>query len=191
MGKARLAIFASGTGSNALNLVKFFTNHADIEVSMILSNKVDAPVVSKAKDLGMSVEVINNEQAADAEFMIETCQKHQTDFIALAGYLRKIPAGLIQSFPNKIFNVHPALLPKFGGPGMYGMNVHRAVVEQKEKESGMTVHYVNENYDEGARIAQFYCPVTNEDTPEIVQQKVQVLEHAYFATVIEKSILNA
>jgi phosphoribosylglycinamide formyltransferase-1 len=190
MKKIRIAVFASGSGSNALNLMKFFSNHSFVEMAFVLSNRKEAPIVERCKEIGASVEIINNEMAEQSEVLIALCEKSNVDFVVLAGYLRKIPAGFIQHYPSKIINIHPALLPAYGGPGMYGKNVHNAVLQNKEKQSGITVHFVNENYDEGAYIAQFHCSINENDNLPSLQNKIQLLEHDYFPVVVEKTIKN-
>ncbi|HLW40543.1 MAG TPA: formyltransferase family protein, partial [Brumimicrobium sp.] len=134
--------------------------------------------------------IINNESANDGKFLVDEMNKLNVDYIVLAGYLRKIPKELIQAYPNHIINIHPALLPKYGGKGMYGMNVHQAVFDHQEKESGMTVHLVNEAYDDGKILAQYKAAISPEDTPETIQKKVLALEHKHFPEVVEKYILN-
>lgn len=190
MGKKSLVIFASGTGSNALNLVNFFATHPAVEVAFVLSNKSSAPVVEKAENLGIPVKVINNELAADAAEMLRICSPNEIDFIVLAGYLRKVPEAFVAAFPNKIINVHPSILPNYGGPGMYGKHVHEAVVKAKEAQSGITIHFVNEEYDQGAYIAQLYCSLEKDETPSTLASKIQQLEHHYFPIVVEQTVLK-
>ena len=180
MSKTRLAIFASGKGSNALNIINHFNGNPEIEVAFILSNKKDAPILEHAKSAGVQT----------YSFLSSFCQEQNIDFIILAGYLRLIPAELIENFSNKIINIHPSLLPKFGGKGMYGSNVHNAVIEAKETSTGISIHFVNSEFDSGRLIAQFTCEVQNADTLEIIQNKIHLLEQAYYPIVIEKTILN-
>ena len=189
MTKIKLALFASGSGSNAINIIDHFSNHPSIEIGFILSNKKEAPIVEKAQKKGVKVFVFSNDEVADGNFLSQVCLNNEIHFIVLAGYLRKIPVELLQNYSEKMINLHPALLPKFGGQGMYGNNVHKAVVEAKETETGITIHFVNEHFDKGRMIAQFYCALNQIDTVEMVQAKVQRLEHAYFPIVIEKTIL--
>lgn len=186
--QTRIAIFASGNGSNALTILEHFRDHSSIAVAYILTNNSTAKVIENTKAFGISQVICTNEEAASGAFLIEKCSEFKVDYIILAGFLRKIPVELIQAFPERIINVHPALLPKFGGKGMYGMHVHQAVFEQKESVSGITIHFVNEEFDKGRIIAQFKCQIESTDTPEDIQQKVQKLEHTYFASVIEKTI---
>jgi phosphoribosylglycinamide formyltransferase-1 len=189
MTKIKLALFASGSGSNAINIIDHFSNHPSIEIGFLLSNKKEAPIVEKAQKKGVKVLVFSNDEVADGNFLSQVCLDNEIHFIVLAGYLRKIPVELLQNYSEKMINLHPALLPKFGGQGMYGNNVHKAVVEAKETETGITIHFVNEHFDKGRKIAQFYCALNQIDTFESVQAKVQNLEHAYFPIVIEKTIL--
>ena len=186
--KKRIAIFASGTGSNAINLIKHFKESETIEIGFVLSNRTSAPIVESANNLGVTVHCITNEQAADDAFLTSFCKERDIDWIVLAGYLRLIPAEFINSFSERIINLHPSLLPKYGGKGMYGANVHRAVLENREDETGITIHYVNQEFDKGRIIAQFRCALTPQDTLESVQKKIQFLEHSYLPIVIEQTI---
>lgn len=190
MKKMKLAIFASGNGSNAKNIIQHFNAHGSIEVAFVLSNKADAPIIQWCIENNVKTYCFSNEEVSNSELLINICNDEQIDRIILAGYLRKIPADFTQSFENKIINIHPALLPKFGGQGMYGINVHKAVKSANEAETGITIHYVNENFDEGRYIAQFYCEVKPSDTVEEIQQKIQKLEHKYFPIVIEKTLID-
>jgi phosphoribosylglycinamide formyltransferase-1 len=189
MTKIKLALFASGSGSNAINIIDHFSNHPSIEIGFLLSNKKEAPIVEKAQKKGVEVLVFSNDEVADGNFLSQLCLDNDIQYIVLAGYLRKIPIELLQNYSEKMINLHPALLPKFGGQGMYGNYVHKAVVEAKETETGITIHFVNEHFDKGRKIVQFYCALNQTDTFESVQAKVQRLEHAYFPIVIEKTIL--
>ncbi len=164
-------------------------NHAEIEVAFVLSNKADAKVLEEAQKLGVETLHFENAKVEDGHFLTQLCVAHDIDYIVLAGYLRKIPELLIDHYPEKIFNIHPALLPKFGGAGMYGKFVHEAVLGQQETETGISIHYVNAEFDSGRIIAQFRCLLSTEDTVTEVAQKVQQLEHAYLPVVIEKTIL--
>jgi phosphoribosylglycinamide formyltransferase, formyltetrahydrofolate-dependent len=183
--KINIAIFASGSGTNAENIIQYFAHNEKIEISLIVSNKSDAYVLERAKKFGVKSQVVSSSQMKDQDYVLSLLKENNINFIVLAGYLLKIPPYLISQFPNAIVNIHPALLPKFGGKGMYGDNVHKAVVEAKEKESGITVHFVNENYDEGTSIFQAKCPVLPTDTYEDVASKVHKLEYAYFPQAIE------
>lgn len=184
-----LAVFASGTGSNAVKLIEYFAKSAKAEVVLVLSNKSKAPVLEKAKELGVATQAVTNDEAADAHFLIEILKSHHIDFIVLAGYLRKVPNGVIRMFENKIVNIHPSLLPNYGGKGMYGEKVHQKVIENGEKESGITIHYVNEVYDKGKVIFQAKVKVSADDNPISLQEKVHQLEHEHFPKIVD-SLLN-
>ncbi len=185
----RIVILASGTGTNAENIIKYFENSSLISVTYVLSNKKEAKVLEKATRLGVDNGYFDKNSFRNTNNVF-TILKEQADYIILAGFLWKIPLEIIEAFPNKIINIHPALLPKYGGKGMYGMHVHNAVVKNREKESGITIHYVNENYDEGAIIFQKSVGVLVCDTAEDVAQKIHVLEQENFPKVIEKVILE-
>lgn len=185
----KIAIFASGSGSNAENIAKYFINHHHIKVSIIISNNQDAYVHERAKTLGIKSVTFSKQDFSEPDNIIPLLEEYAIDYIVLAGFLLKIPQKLIELYPDKIINIHPALLPKYGGKGMYGDRVHRAVVEAQEKESGITIHYVNENYDEGNIIFQAKCNVLPEDTPQDVALKVHDLEYQHFPKIIE-SVIN-
>ncbi len=188
--KKRIAIFASGSGSNAQKIAEYFKNHPTIEVALVVSNKADAGVLDIAKSFGIETYVIPSKaEFTQTETLLQELYVSQIDFIVLAGFLWLIPEYLIEAYPSRIVNIHPALLPKYGGKGMHGMHVHHAVVAAGEKESGITIHYVDKVYDNGEHLFQATVPVEPGDTPEVVQQKVLVLEHTNFAQVIEK-VLN-
>ena len=189
--KKRIAIFASGSGSNAQKIAEYFKNHPTIEVALVVSNKADAGVLDIAKSFGIETYVIPSKaEFTQTETLLQELYVSQIDFIVLAGFLWLIPEYLIEAYPSRIVNIHPALLPKYGGKGMHGMHVHHAVVAAGEKESGITIHYVDKVYDNGEHLFQATVPVEPGDTPEVVQQKVLVLEHTNFAQVIEK-VLNS
>lgn len=172
-----------------MNIIAHFKDHADIEIAFVLSNRPDAKVLGEAAKLGVETLHFENAKVEDGAFLTAVCVERGIDYIVLAGYLRKIPEALIDRYPEKIFNIHPALLPKFGGAGMYGKFVHEAVLSQQETETGISIHYVNAEFDSGRIIAQFRCLLSPEDTVLEIAQKVQQLEHAYFPVVIEKTIL--
>ncbi|MDD4921125.1 MAG: phosphoribosylglycinamide formyltransferase [Bacteroidales bacterium] len=180
----RLAILASGSGSNAENICNYFSQREDILISIIISNKSEAYVHERAKKMGVPSLTMSKADLSDAGKVINVLKEYQIDFIVLAGYLLRVPEGLVKAFPHRMINIHPALLPKFGGKGMYGDKVHQAVVDAGDKESGITIHYVNEDYDEGAIIFQARCPVLEGETPEAVASKVHALEYQYFPSVI-------
>ena len=185
----RIAILASGSGTNTENIIKYFKNHINIKVTMVLTNNTKAKVIDRAKKLNTTCIVFSKEDFYDTNFVLNLLNKN-ADFIVLAGFLWKVPEFILNEFPNKIINIHPALLPKYGGKGMYGMHVHKAVVENKEKKSGITIHYVNKNYDEGNIIFQQKFKVLESDTAESVAAKIHVLEQENFPKVIEKVILE-
>lgn len=182
-----LALFASGSGSNVENIVKHFINHPTIKVTTILCNNPNAGVIDRAKRLDIPYVVFSKKELEDGT-VGKLLQQNSIDFIVLAGFLLKFPENLTKKYTHKIINIHPALLPKYGGKGMYGMHVHNAVVTHKEKESGITIHYVNENYDEGAIIFQDSVEVLPTDSAEDVAQKIHALEYKHFPRVIEQII---
>jgi phosphoribosylglycinamide formyltransferase-1 len=186
----RIALLASGSGSNVENIVRYFAGKDGWEFPLIVSNKADARVHRRAEELRIPSFTFPKEGFENGEVLalLRACG---VDWIVLAGFLLKVPVGLLQAFPGRIINIHPALLPKFGGKGMYGMFVHQAVVAGRETETGITIHQVNENYDEGQIIFQARCPVSPTDTPEDVAAKVHDLEHRYFPEVIERLVGGA
>lgn len=186
--KIKIAIFASGTGTNAQKIIEHFSKNNFIGVALIVSNKKDAGVLNVAAQNNIPTLIIEKDLFFDTNTYISLLQKLEIDFIVLAGFLWKIPQNLIAAYPNKIINIHPALLPKYGGKGMYGTKVHEAVILNKEKESGITIHYVDEQYDHGKIIFQASCSVDENDTPESLAQKIHQLEHQYFPTIIEECI---
>lgn len=185
-----IAIFASGTGSNATKIVDHFNHHASINVALIISNKKTAKVLDMAKSNGIPTLLINRTSFYQTEDLLTDLANHQIDFIALAGFLWLIPPYLVKAFPNKMVNIHPALLPKYGGKGMYGQHVHQAVRENNESESGITLHYVNEHYDEGNIIFQAACRVTATHSAKDIAQNVLALEHYYFPRILETLLLT-
>lgn len=189
MAKIKLALFASGSGSNALKIIEHFSIHPSVEIEFLLTNKKDAPIVELARDKEINVLSFSNEEVADGSFLSKICFDHKIDFIILAGYLRKIPDELIRNYPERIVNIHPALLPKHGGKGMYGRFVHEAVLKAKDTETGITIHFVNEHFDQGRIIEQFKCSISPDDTIEAIQAKIQHLEHSNFSSVIEKTLI--
>jgi len=182
----KIVIFASGTGSNARKIVEYFKKHPTISVEMILSNNAQAGVLEMAQSHKIPTRVFSREEFKKSETILNLLKKINPDLIALAGFLWLVPKNLVQAFPNKIVNIHPALLHKFGGKGMYGMHVHKAVHEAGEKESGPTIHYVNEHFDEGEIIFQARVGLTPEDSPADIGTKVLQLEHEHFPKVIER-----
>jgi len=188
MKKKHIAIFASGSGSNAENISRFFHSHPDAEISLFLTNKPDALVNERAKKLGIPCHIFNREDFYQSESVLDELKKYNIDLIVLAGFLWLIPSNLLSNFPGRIINIHPALLPKYGGKGMYGARVHQAVIENQEKESGITIHYVNEEYDAGDIIFQAKCPVNKNDTADSLAGKVHELEYKHFPSVIESVV---
>ncbi len=181
-----LAIFASGTGSNAQKIIDYFRAHPHIRVALVVSNKQDAPVLDIARANGIETIVLRRQDFYETEQLLQELRDRQIDFIVLAGFLWLIPPYLVRAFDRRIINIHPALLPKYGGKGMYGMHVHEAVKAADEHETGITIHYVNEKYDDGDIILQKKCVLAPEDTSQEIARKVQALEHRYFAPVIEQ-----
>jgi phosphoribosylglycinamide formyltransferase-1 len=185
-----IAIFASGSGSNAENIIQYFSGKNNVHFPIILSNKENAGIHERAKRLGVPTCCFTSKELNETDKVLNLLKQYQIDFIVLAGFLLKIPANLLNHYPNKIINIHPALLPKYGGKGMYGSHVHEAVIAAKEKESGITIHYINELYDDGQLIFQAKCDVLPTDTPETLAIKIHRLEHKNFPLVIEKLISN-
>ncbi len=185
-----LAIFISGKGTNALKLISFFDDHPVVKVALLVSNNPNSPCLGFSEVHGIKTVVIDNKQASDANFLLDLCKKHNVNFIALAGYLRKVPDTLINNYPENIFNIHPSLLPKFGGLGMYGDRVHQAVLASGETKSGITIHLVNEEYDKGRILAQFECPLVKNDDLYSLKEKISKLEHENYGKVIANYILD-
>lgn len=183
----RIAIFASGSGTNAENIIKYFQNSEQIRVSKVYCNKKGAGVFARCERLNVPCVWFSREAFYDSSRVLHDVQLH-ADFVVLAGFLWRIPQDFVQAFPNKMVNIHPALLPKYGGKGMYGMNVHRAVKENQESESGITIHFVNEHYDEGAIIFQAKTALSPNDSPEDIAAKIHELEYANFPRVIEEMV---
>jgi phosphoribosylglycinamide formyltransferase-1 len=188
MGKKieNIALFASGTGSNALKIIEYFKNHPTIHVALVVSNKKDAGVLNIAQVHDIPTLIISKSSFYETEDILIALDKYKISFIALAGFLLLVPPYIINRFNKKIVNIHPALLPKYGGKGMYGMHVHEAVKAAGDTETGITIHYANAHYDEGDIIFQARCPVLPTDTPNDIARKVHELEHTYFAKTIEQ-----
>ena len=184
----RIAIFASGSGSNAENIIRYFSDNKDIKVVLVLSNQSRSGVLIRAQLHNIPTFIFTKDDLNESSKVHDVLKDYNASIIVLAGFLLKIPLYMIEAYPNSILNIHPALLPKYGGKGMYGMNVHTAVVENKEEKTGITIHYVNENYDEGAIIFQATCDIDEHDLPEDVKTKVQALELRHFPSVIESII---
>jgi phosphoribosylglycinamide formyltransferase-1 len=185
----KVVLLASGSGSNVENIVLYFRNSKEVEISFILSNRREAYVHERAKKLQIPSYTVEK-SGFDKGEVLKLLKDNQIDFIVLAGFLLKIPENLLKAYPGKIINIHPALLPKYGGKGMYGSHVHESVVANKEHETGITIHYVNENYDEGQIIFQAKCEVLATDSAEDVAGKVHVLEYEYFPGIIEQVIAD-
>jgi len=186
----KIAIFASGSGTNAQNIAEYFKDRTTGRIHYILSNNPEAYVLKRAEKLGIPYHVFNRDTFYNTNEVLEVLKKQETHFIVLAGFIWLVPAYLIRAFPKRIINIHPALLPKYGGKGMYGMKVHEAVIKNKDKESGISIHYVNERYDEGSIIFQTRCKVKPDDTPESLAERVHQLEYSYFPKVIEEELLK-
>ena len=184
----RLAIFASGTGSNAKRLIDYFSGNKNISVALVISNRKEAGALEIARKAGIPAVSFLKEEFYNSSTVIDKLISEKIDFIVLAGFLIKVPDNILKVYENKIVNIHPALLPDFGGRGMYGLNVHKAVTESGKKESGITIHLVNEHYDEGRILFQAKCAVLENDTPEMLAARVQELEHKHFPEVLEHFI---
>lgn len=185
----KILLFASGTGSNVENIIQHFKNHHDIIVVSVYTNNPNAKVLDKVKNYNIPTLIFNREQLTDG-FVFDKIAELKPDLIVLAGFLWKMPEEIVKAYPNKIINIHPALLPKYGGKGMYGIKVHQKVLENKEKETGITIHYVNEHYDEGEFIFQQKVAIEDCKTPEDVANKIHELEHKYFPKIIEKLLTS-
>ena len=186
----KIAIFASGSGSNAENIIQYFAQKPQFCVKSVFCNVPDAYVLERAKKYRIPTFVFNREEFRNPDKVFRQLQEQEIDFIVLAGFLWLMPSFITAAWPNKIVNIHPALLPAYGGKGMYGHYVHEAVIAAGEKESGITIHYVNDHYDQGAIIFQAKCPVLPTDTPDDLAARIHELEYRYFPEIIEKTILN-
>lgn len=185
-----IAIFASGSGTNAQNIAEYFKTIKKIHVSLILSNRPDAFVLDRAKKLGIPSLVFTRKDFYESDRILNVLRENEIDFIVLAGFLWLIPDNLLKAFPRRIINIHPALLPKYGGKGMYGEKIHQVVIRSGDKQTGITIHYVNDHYDEGEIIFQDLLDILPEDTAESIAQKVHSLEYKHFPRVIEEVINN-
>lgn len=184
----RIAVFASGAGSNAQKIIEHLAGHPSIQVALIVCNKPGAGVLTIAENHQIPTLLIEKERFFRGDAYLGELKSRDIRFIVLAGFLWKVPDALVNAYPDRIINIHPALLPKYGGKGMYGMRVHEAVIAAGEKESGITIHYVNEHFDEGTPIFQARCPVDPGDTPEQLAQKIHALEHRYFPEIVKKTV---
>ncbi len=186
----QIALFASGSGTNAENIANYFANSPEIKVSLIISNNPQAFVHQRAKALNIPSYTLPKEAFKDGRDIVKLLSEYNIDFIVLAGFLLKIPESLLEEFPKRIINIHPALLPKYGGKGMFGDNVHKKVIEMGDSQSGITIHYVNDKYDDGEIIFQASCIISPNDSFEDVAKKVHTLEYTHLPRVIEEVILE-
>jgi len=184
----KLAIFASGSGSNAENICNYFAESSDIKVVLICTNREDAFIVERANKLNIPVYIFSKSELNNFVDLHKKLQNIEVDVIILAGFLLKLPTLMVDNYPNRIINIHPSLLPKYGGKGMYGSNIHKAVIKNKELESGISIHFVNQNYDEGKIILQKKCSISANESVETLIHKIHKLEHNYFPVAIEKTI---
>jgi len=184
----RIAIFASGAGTNAQNIIDYFKSHGSVKIALLVSNKPEAGALTIAQKENIPTLIIDKERFFRGDGFVEVFLEKEIHLIVLAGFLWKIPRSLIRAYPNRIINIHPALLPKYGGKGMYGSHVHEAVIAAGDKQSGITIHYVDEVYDHGEIILQATCEVTASDTSESLAKKIHELEYAHFPKVIERVI---
>lgn len=189
--KKKIAIFASGSGSNAENIVRYFKDHPTAETSLILTNNPHAYVIERAKKLDIPYYIFNRKEFYDTNSVADLLKSRGIDLVVLAGFLWLVPQNLLRQYSGSIVNIHPALLPKYGGKGMYGDKVHLSVIAAGEKESGITIHFVNENYDEGQTICQYKCEISLSDTPATLAEKIHRLEYEYFPKVIEEILTKS
>ncbi|NJB71308.1 phosphoribosylglycinamide formyltransferase-1 [Saonia flava] len=187
----RIVLFASGSGSNVENIVHYFQDNANVTIATVLTNKRDAKVLDRCNALNISSLCFNKTAFYTTDCVLNLLKSLNPDLIVLAGFLLKVPHKIVESFPKKIINIHPALLPKYGGKGMYGMYVHKAVKKSKDVETGITIHYVTENYDEGAIIHQSKTKITPEDSAETIAEKVHQLEYEHFPKIIEQVLTQS
>ena len=181
-----IAIFASGKGSNAKAIIDYFGNHATVKVALVISNNPTAGVIQMAHERKIVTAIVNTATLSNEQVIKKLLTAMQVEFIALAGFLQMVPPFLLHEFPNRIVNIHPALLPKFGGKGMYGLNVHEAVIKSRETETGITIHYVNEHYDEGKIILQKSISIEPNEAAEKLALRVLALEHEWYPKAIEQ-----
>lgn len=186
----RICLLASGRGTNVQNFINYFRHNPNIDVSLVISDNPNAYVLTRAKKENIPAIVIEKEEWSKKKHVLSILKQHKVDFIALAGFLSLVPTYLIEAYPERIVNIHPALLPNYGGKGMYGQKVHEAVLDAGEKTSGITIHFVNEEYDRGKIIFQEACDIWETDTPETLSEKIQMLEYKNYPSIVEKLILN-
>lgn len=190
MRKKKIAVFASGSGTNAEKIFQYFEGREDVEVSLLCCNKPGAYVLERAGKFNIATFVFTRDDFYNSTRVIDKLKAEKTDLIVLAGFMWLVPASLVTDFEDRIVNIHPALLPKYGGKGMYGMHVHNAVKKAEESQSGITIHFVNNHYDEGNIIAQFTCELDPTDNPEDIARKVQKLEHENYPKVVDNLVLK-
>ena len=183
-----IAIFASGSGTNAQKIMEHFEGNSNVQVRLVLVNNPEAGVIQRADKFNVQVEIFNRQQFSKSNEVVDVLKSNKIDLVVLAGFLWLVPSNMVTAFPNTIVNIHPALLPNYGGKGMYGDHVHKAVIAAGDVESGITIHYVNDKYDDGAIIAQYKCEINSGDTPDDLASKIHKLEHQYFPQVIEDVI---
>lgn len=188
MSKTTIAIFVSGSGTNCENIIRHYQDREDVEVGLVVSNREDAYALVRAKKHNVPTEVLTRTMFGDEHVVTQCLERYHVNFIVLAGFLLLVPKYLIKSFPRRIVNLHPALLPKYGGRGMYGHHVHEAVKAAGEKETGITIHYVDAEFDHGTPIAQHHTPLSSDDTVEDIERKIHVLEQTYFPAAIDLAI---
>ena len=188
--KTRVAIFASGAGTNARNIIAHFKKHPSIEIALVISTNLKAGVVAVAAENNIPCFVLEDDEPNDAKLILDVIRNEEINFVVLSGYMRKIPDAVTRALVGRMVNIHPALLPKFGGKGMFGKRVHQAVIDAGEKETGITIHFVNENYDDGAIIYQATCEVSQQDSVEDILKKVHALEYNHYPRVIEETVLS-
>ena len=186
----RIAIFGSGNGTNAQRISEYFAENPEVEVNTIITNKKDAYIVQRAKNLGIDCTYFSRHDFFETDNVLNYLKERNIDYVILAGFLWLVPQNLLSAFPKRIINIHPALLPKYGGKGMYGEHVHEAVIANHETQSGITIHFGDEHYDRGTTIFQATCDITPDDTPDSLAQKIHKLEHEHFPVVIEKVVLG-
>lgn len=186
----RIAIFASGNGTNTERIMEYFSSNNDVKIELILSNNPNAGVLQRARKFDVETMVFTREELYKSDKVVDTLLNKEIDLVVLAGFLWLVPSSILKQFPDRIINIHPALLPKYGGKGMFGHHVHEAVIRNKEKQSGITIHYVNEHYDEGNIIFQATCNISDDETADSLASKIHELEYQHFPVEIEK-LLNA
>ena len=188
--KIQIAILASGNGTNAQQISEYLAGNDSIAVNCIIYNRRESYVAERARKLGIEAKYFNRRDFMESDSVLEYLRARGVDYVILAGFLLLVPENLLKAFPNKIVNIHPALLPKYGGKGMYGHNVHEAVIANHERESGITIHVVDQNYDRGITLFQAKCRLTDTDTPDTLAEKIHILEKTYFPPVVEAFVLN-